>query len=526
MPRRRSVARLIPVIFLLLLAPLLAAPAKPLPDRIAAILAAPDLARGFWGIEVVSLSTGEVLYSQNADKLFTPASNTKLFTTAAALALIGPDYKFRTTVETTGTLDRYGRLNGDLVLVGRGDPNLSGREIPYNLKTQRNDDPIQALESLADALVQKGVKFIDGDIVADDSYFAFERYAEGWSQDDLMWGDGAPVSALTVNDNVVFVNIQPADRPGERAFVSVKPFAGYYRLDNRIITTPAGTPRKLALNREPGSNVVTLWGNVPLDDPGTNEALAIDDPAEFAAGLFRELLEKRGIVVYGKQRTRHTELAALSTFSVTVTAPAHGGGGETVLRPPKIDQPLTLATYESKPLLQDVRIINKVSQNLHAEILLRLLGREHGTAGTIEAGLEVLKGFLTQAGIATDQYAFYDGSGLSRENLVTPHAIVQLLRYSSAQPWGADYKSTLPIAGLDGTLSERLNTLPQLQNRIAAKTGSLSGVKALSGYATTITGQTVAFSILSNNFNLPAKRVTDAIDELVEAIVEDGPPGR
>jgi D-alanyl-D-alanine carboxypeptidase/D-alanyl-D-alanine-endopeptidase (penicillin-binding protein 4) len=519
MPRRRSVARLLSLIFLLL-APLLAAPAKPLPDRIAAILAAPDLARGFWGVEVVSLSSGEVLYSQNADKLFTPASNTKLFTTAAALALIGPDYKFRTTVETTGTLDRYGRLNGDLILVGRGDPNLSGREIPYNLKTQRNDDPIQALESLADALVQKGVKFIDGDIVADDSYFAFERYAEGWSQDDLMWSDGAPVSALTVNDNVVFVNIQPADRPGEKAFVSVKPFAGYYRLDNRIITTPAGTPRKLALNREPGSTVVTLWGNVPLDDPGTNEALAIDDPAEFAAGLFRELLEKRGIVVYGKQRTHHTELAALSTFSVTVTAPSHGGG-ETVARPLKIDQPLTLAAYESKPLLEDVRIINKVSQNLHAEILLRLLGREHGTAGTIEAGLEVLKGFLAQAGIATDQYAFYDGSGLSRENLVTPHAIVQLLRYSSVQPWGADYKSTLHIAGLDGTLSERLNTPPHPQNRIAAKTGSLNGVKALSGYATTNSGQSIAFSILSNNFNLPSKRVTDTIDELVQAIVED-----
>jgi D-alanyl-D-alanine carboxypeptidase/D-alanyl-D-alanine-endopeptidase (penicillin-binding protein 4) len=524
MPRRRSVARLLSLIFLLL-APLLAAPAKPLPDRIAAILAAPDLARGFWGVEVVSLSSGEVLYSQNADKLFTPASNTKLFTTAAALALIGPDYKFRTTVETTGTLDRYGRLNGDLILVGRGDPNLSGREIPYNLKTQRNDDPIQALESLADALVQKGVKFIDGDIVADDSYFAFERYAEGWSQDDLMWSDGAPVSALTVNDNVVFVNIQPADRPGEKAFVSVKPFAGYYRLDNRIITTPAGTPRKLALNREPGSTVVTLWGNVPLDDPGTNEALAIDDPAEFAAGLFRELLEKRGIVVYGKQRTHHTELAALSTFSVTVTAPSHGGG-ETVARPLKIDQPLTLAAYESKPLLEDVRIINKVSQNLHAEILLRLLGREHGTAGTIEAGLEVLKGFLAQAGIATDQYAFYDGSGLSRENLVTPHAIVQLLRYSSVQPWGADYKSTLPIAGLDGTLSERLNTPPHPQNRITAKTGSLNGVKALSGYATTNSGQSIAFSILSNNFNLPSKRVTDTIDELVQAIVGDAPPAR
>src|SRR5208282_2182602 len=393
MPRRRSVARLLPIV-ILLVAPLLAAPGqplqdralqdRPLQDRIAAVLSAPDLARGFWGIEVVSLSskttsetasdktTGKALYSQNADKLFTPASNTKLFTTAAALALIGPDYKFRTTVETTGTLDRYGRLNGDLVLVGHGDPNLSGRELPYDLKTQRNDDPIQALEALADALVQKGVKFIDGDIVADDSYFAFERYGEGWSQDDLVGEDGAPVSALTINDNVVFVNALPADRPGEKAFVSIKPFAGYYRIDNRIITTPAGTGRKFFVNREPGSTVLTLWGNVPLDDAGANEALAIEDPAEFAAGLFRQLLEKRGIVIYGHQRTRHTELATLSTFSVNASAPLRGGS-DGQPRPLKADQPITLASYESKPLLQDVRVINKVSQNLHAEILLRLL---------------------------------------------------------------------------------------------------------------------------------------------------------
>src|ERR1035437_610583 len=439
MPRRRLVARLLPIV-LLLVAPLLAAPVKPLSDRIAAVLSAPDLARGFWGIEVVSLSsgktTGETLYSQNADKLFTPASNTKLFTTAAALALIGPDYKFRTTVETSGTLDRYGRLNGDLVLVGHGDPNLSGRELPYDLRTQRNDDPIQALESLADALVQKGVKFIDGDIVADDSYFAFERYGEGWSQDDLVWADGAPVSALTINDNVVFVNILPADRPGEKAFVSVKPFADYYHLDNRIITTPAGTGRKFFVNREPGSTVLTLWGNMPLDDAGANEALAIEDPAEFAAGLFRQLLEKRGIVIYGHQRTLHTELATLSTFSVTAVAPSRGGrvndkDNDGQPRPLKTDQPITLASYESKALLQDIRVINKVSQNLHAEILLRLLGRERGNAGTVEGGLEVLRGFLTKAGVSSDEYVFYDGSGLSRQNLVTPHAIVQLLRYCS-----------------------------------------------------------------------------------------------
>jgi serine-type D-Ala-D-Ala carboxypeptidase/endopeptidase (penicillin-binding protein 4) len=541
MLRRRSVAPLVPIV-LLLVARLLAAPGqslqvRPLADRIAEVLSAPDLARGFWGIEVVSLSsdktpgitTGKTLYSQNADKLFTPASNTKLFTTAAALALIGPDYKFRTTVETTGTLDRYGRLNGDLVLVGHGDPNLSGRELPYDLKTQRNDDPIQALEALADALVQKGVKFIDGDIVADDSYFAFERFGEGWSQDDLVWADGAPVSALTVNDNVVFVNILPADRPGEKAFVSVKPFADYYRLDNRIITTPAGTGRKFFVNREPGSTVLTLWGNMPLDDAGANEALAIDDPAEFAAGLFRQLLEKRGIVIYGHQRTRHTELATLSTFGVNAVAPSRGGrvgdkDDDGQARPLKSDQPITLASYESKPLLQDIRVINKVSQNLHAEILLRLLGRERGNAGTVEGGLEVLRGFLTKAGVSSDEYVFYDGSGLSRQNLVTPHAIVQLLRYCSTQPWGADYKATFPVAGVDGSLNERF-TSPRLRDRIVAKTGSLGGVKALSGYATTDGGQVVAFSILSNNFNLPAKRVTDAIDELVQAIVDDAPAG-
>ena len=549
MLRRRSVAPLVPIV-LLLVARLLGAPGqslqvRPLSDRIAEVLSAPDLARGFWGIEVVALSsdktpgttsgipssitTGKTLYSQNADKLFTPASNTKLVTTAAALALIGPDYKFRTTVETTGTLDRYGRLNGDLVLVGHGDPNLSGRELPYDLKTQRNDDPIQALEALADALVQKGVKFIDGDIVADDSYFAFERYGEGWSQDDLVWADGAPVSALTVNDNVVFVNILPADRPGEKAFVGVKPFADYYRLDNRIITTPAGTGRKFFVNREPGSTVLTLWGNMPLDDAGANEALAIEDPAEFAAGLFRQLLEKRGIVIYGHQRTHHTELATLSTFSANAIAPLRGGrvndnDHDGQPRPLKGDQPIMLASYESKPLLQDIRVINKVSQNLHAEILLRLLGRERGNAGTVEGGLEVLRGFLTKAGVSSDEYVFYDGSGLSRQNLVTPHAIVQLLRYCSTQPWGADYKATFPVAGVDGSLTERF-TSPRLRNRIMAKTGALGGVKTLSGYATTDTGQVVAFSILSNNFNLPAKRVTDAIDQLVQAIVNDAPAG-
>ena len=217
-----------------------------------------------------------------------------MFTTAAALALIGPDYKFRTSVETSGLLDKHGRLSGDLTLIGRGDPNLSGRELPYDLRTQRNDHPIKVLEDLADSLVLKGVKYVDGDLVADDSYFAFERYGEGWSQDDLVWGDGAPVSALTINDNVVFVNILPADRAGERAFVTIVPSSDYYHVDNRIMTTPAGTARRIFFNREPGSTALTLWGEMPVDDKGANEALAIEDPAAFAAGLFRQPAGKEG----------------------------------------------------------------------------------------------------------------------------------------------------------------------------------------------------------------------------------------
>src|SRR6266852_2045096 len=507
----------LPIICLLLASQLYAAGVKPLTKRIAAVLSDPDLSHGFWGIEVVSLPSGRILYAQNADKLFTPASNTKIFTTAAALALVGPDYKFHTTVETAGTLDKYGRLSGDLVLMGRGDPNLSGRALPYDLRTERNDHPIQVLENLADGLVQKGVKYVDGDIVADDSYFAFERYGEGWSQDDLVWGDGAPVSALTINDNVVFVNILPADRPGERAFVSVTPFADYYRIDNRIITTPAGTGRKIFINREPGSTVLTLWGNMPLDDAGADEALAIEDPAEFAASLLRQLLETRGIAVYGRQRTRHTDLASLSTFTITASAPARGGD-----QPSRAlqSQPLVLASYQSKPLIEDLRVINKVSQNLHAEILLRLLGREKGTAGTVEGGLEVLRGFLNKAGVPGDQYVFYDGSGLSRQNLVTPHSVVQLLRYAASQPWGASFRDTFPVAGVDGSLSDRFRNIGA-QGRVYAKTGSLGGVKTLSGYATTDRGERVAFSILSNNFNLPTKRVTDAIDAIVGAIVHD-----
>src|SRR5271169_6645324 len=491
---------------------------KKLSRAIEQILSEPDVARGFWGIDVVSLDTGDRIFALNEDKLFTPASNTKLFTTAAVLALIGPDYRFKTSVESLGTVDKYGRLNSDLVVVGRGDPNLSGRTLPYTLHTERKTPPIQVLIDLADQLVQKGLKYVDGDVVADDSYYVFERYGDGWSQDDLAWEWGAPVSALTVNDNVLFVNIMPADRPGERAFLNITPFPEYYRIDNRVMTTPQGTgPRKIYINREPGSNQITFWGNMPQDDAGAGESLAIEDPADFTAKLFRELLEQRGVTVYGRPRTRHTELASMQTFSVTSIA--SGGGGE--MAGHANPAPLVLASYESQPLADDLRVINKVRQNLHAELMLRLLGKEKGTSGSIEGGLEVLRGFLTSAGIKPDQFVFYDGSGLSRENLVSPAAVVELLQYAQLQPWGKIYEDTFPVSGVDGSLSDRMKTAP-VKGVVHGKTGSLGHVNTLSGYATTAKGDHVAFSILSNNHNLPNRKALDTIDRIVEMIVTDG----
>jgi len=500
-------------------APAFAAKPDPLAKKIEKILADPEVGRGFWGIEAVSLTTGKTLYEQNADRLFTPASNTKLFTTAATFALIGPEFRFKTDVETTGAIDKYGRLTGDLVLVGRGDPNLSGRVLPYAPGGPRQLPTSHVLEDLADELVRKGLKFVDGDVVADDSYFPAQRWAPGWEQDDLVTEYGAPVSALTVNDNVVYVRIMPADRPGEKAFVSISPYADYYRVENRVATTPPGTgPSKITISRELGSNSVLLWGTIPQDDPGGTQAIAIDDPAEFAAQWFRQLLERRGIVIYGRERTHHTELANLTTFSVTSRA---GSGGGSISDGAM--QPLILASHDSLPLAEDLKLINKISQNLHAELMLRLLGRERGTAGTIDGGLEVLNGFLAKADIRPDEYTLLDGSGMSRQNLVTPRATVKMLRYATTQPWGDLYRASLPVGGVDGTLANRFRNTPA-EGRVHGKTGSLGHVNALSGYIETAKGDRVVFAIYANNNNLQGRKATEIIDQIVQAIVEDGAP--
>ena len=472
----------------------------------------PRADHAIWGISVVDLATGSSLYAENANKLLQPASNTKLFTTATALAVVGPDYKFMTTVESMRRPDKSGRIAGDLFLVGHGDPNLSGRVLPYAKKTERLTPHTRVLEELADEVALAGVKVIDGDIVGDDSYFVYERYADGWTQDDLMWDYGAPVSALTVNDNLVFASIKPGERLGARALLTLDPYTSYYSVRNLVTTSAPGTLRNIGILREPGSLDVTFWGTIPLGDPGDDEALAIEDPATCNAQFFRDLLLQHGIIVRGKARAQHSEPWQYP--------------------PPQNNQPLVvpaataparmiLAQHQSVPLIEDLRVINKISQNLHVEIMLRLIGKLHGVSGSVSGGLDAENKFLSeQVHIDPAEIALHDGSGLSRSGLATPHAFTQLLQYAYAQPWAAQFRDTLPVAAEDGSLSTRFKGT-FAADHVEAKTGQLGEVNSLSGYAVTKQGHNIAFSIIINHHTLGNTKAKQMIDDIVNAILEE-----
>lgn len=495
----------------------------PLARRIDSILASPELQRNLWGVQVVSLPDGKVLYQHNAEKLMQPASNTKLFATSAALALIGPDYKFQTTVEAAAAPDSKGRIAGDIVLVGRGDPNLSARVLPFKDKTELQGSTTQALEDMADQVAKAGVKQVDGDVIGDDTYYVWE-FPDGWTRDDLQWDYGAPVSALTLNDNSVFLDIAPGDKLGDLAATKLDPASDYFQVSNRVITGAPGTKKEIGIHRDPGSKRIELWGSIPIDSKTEGEEIAVEDPAEFAAQIFRTLLIKRGIAVMGAARAKHI------VASDEPALPEPGGGSQAAQGcagancaavPQAAPAPVrvVLAMHESKPLYEDLRVTNKVSQNLHAELALRLLGKLKANNGSIAGGLSVLKSYLAQAGIQPDEYFFRDASGLSRETLATPAAFTKLLRYVYAQPWADKFEDTLPRSAVDGGLRERLNH-GHAKEHVRAKTGVYEHVRTLAGYAQTASGQNVAFSIMANN-TLEGRHATEMIDRIASAIVED-----
>lgn len=495
--------------------------AQPLAETIEKILAEPEVARAHWGISVVT-AEGRPVYALNAGQFFEPASNAKLFTTAATLALLPANVTWTTTAVTSGSVDAGGTLAGNLVLLGAGDPTISGRAYPWGGRTERPNPPLAALASMADQVVGSGVRRIVGDIVGDDSWFPWERYGGSWAWDDLQWDYGAPVSALTVNDNVVYLNVDPVQSsvagPPERTptVVTWNPDVPYYKLENSLKLEPGNGPAQSGIDREPDSLTIRLYGAV--NRKGMHEALAIEDPAQFAAVALRQMLLARGITVTGTARAWHRLSTDTEDFRAEVNQPVvlHPLVVSTV-QPPNTGLRV-LATHISPPLSEDVTVTNKVSQNLHAELYLRLLGRLEGNDGSIAQGARVVRQFLIRAGVDPGDFLFFDGSGLSPDDLITPRAATTLLVYAAHQPWGPLYRSTLPIGGVDGTLADRFSGA--LKDRIFAKTGTLSEVNALSGYLKAASGRTLVFSVLCNDRQPAGDAARVAMDRIVTAIAD------
>jgi serine-type D-Ala-D-Ala carboxypeptidase/endopeptidase (penicillin-binding protein 4) len=472
-------------------------------QRVEAVLSAPGPDKGTWGILVSDAVTGEVLYARNADSYFMPASVAKLFTTALALATLGPDHRVRTTVVSTGPLDADGVLHGDIVLIGAGDANLSNRKFPFEKKEEREGPPEKALAELADQIVTRGVKEVAGDVIADDSLFKHEKYPSGWLVDDMLWSYGAAVSAIAVNDNVFTLDLRPGVREGDPAREEVGSAVNFYTIENSVRTAARGSEEDLAVTRDPGTRLIHVSGTMPLDAQPRRLTIAIEEPAEYAASLLEHLLETRGVKIDGQPRARHAEDPPIAP-APTQTA---------------------LAEHVSVSLADDVRLTNKNSENLHAELMLLLAAHEKAGATNYEDALKFANTFFTSAGIADGDVVLSDGSGLSRKDLVTPRAIVQLLRYAAAQPWGELYRSSLPIAGEDGTLSDRMKDTPAA-GRVLAKTGTIGHGNALSGYATTVRGAKIAFSILGNNNNMHAQDANKVIDAICAVMVEELRPAQ
>lgn len=414
-----------------------------------------------YGLLVATLE-GEPILAIAPDQRFIPASNTKMFTTATAYADLSA---LDAAAQGTGVrLDQ-----DDVILVGHGDARLSSADTCT----------IDCLQLLADAVAAK-TRHVRN-IVGDDSWFPDERWGPGMSWNNIQSRYGTGVSALTLDDNELTASVAPATI-GAAPIVTAP---AYYDIDNRVITV-AGKGEAITADRMPYGRVVRLTGTLGVEAKPATLHFSIDDPAHYAAWRLRDLLVARGVKVDGTVMARHRPLSPADDPAIRKGAPA--------ARP---RAPEMLAQLPALPLREDMRIINKQSQNLHAELMLRRLSRAYAS-GSINDGQVALHRLMTQAGLPEASYSFADGSGMSSYNRITPRAAVTLLTWIARQPWGIAWRETLPIAGVDGTLRSRFKgTL--LEGKLFAKTGSLNAARAVSGYFVTKSGRTLVFSALAND---------------------------
>ena len=503
--------------------------AASLQDRIAAITAEPAVSRAHWGVSVTRLD-GTPVFALNDAQFFQPASNAKLFTTAAAMALLGPDRTFETGVYAQGKRLSPSSLQGDLILRGGGDANLSGTELPYVSPALRppadasataapKPDPLRYLAELADKVAATGLKQVSGSVIGDDSLLPYEPYPEDWSIDDAVWGYGAPISALTINDNQLLLTMKPGARPGAPIAYDLSPAAPWYTIDTADAKTgAAGSGSHLDVQRLAGTRVLRIFGTIAPEAPADREEIAIDDPAEYAAKAFKTLLQERGITIAGEVGVQHRLPDAPVAFTAEARKPIPVlAEGVVAARRTHSVNDKALVTRQSVPLGVDVVLTNKVSQNLHAELLLHAMSAAFLDGSTV-GGARIVRSWLTQrVKVDPDDFIFFDGSGLSGHDLVTPRAITKLLSFATTQPWGVAWKASLPVGGEDGSMRARYPD-PPLKDHVYAKTGTLGEVNALSGYVDCASGQTLIFSVIVNDHTPRTGDALKALDRIVAAI--------
>jgi D-alanyl-D-alanine carboxypeptidase/D-alanyl-D-alanine-endopeptidase (penicillin-binding protein 4) len=432
-------------------------------------------ASAHWGVMVRSLETGETLYARNAGRMFVPASNMKIVTAAAALEALGPDYRYRTRIAAAGPV-RGGVLQGDLVVIGGGDPTISDRF---------HGDVSTLLRGWADSLRAHGVTRITGSIVGNDDVFDDVPLGRGWAWDDAQDSYSAEIGGLQLNEGFVTLRITPS---GTGAAVTVHPAAeGWVTVENGVTLGAANSPAAVTVRRGETGTGIFVGGSVPADTAFVEEEVSVHNNTRFFAAALRQALTEAGIAV-------------------------GGGSADDDEVADRAMEPAVLFTHTSPPMREILAGFMKPSQNQIGEMLLKTLGREHRGMGSAAAGTAVVDSLMRAWQMPPRLLAQADGSGLSRYNLVAPAFLVALLEREARSPHAAVFHAALPVAGRDGTLAARMRGTPAAGN-VHAKTGTLSGVRALSGYVTTAAGERMVFSMIANHHTVTSRDV----DRVAEA---------